>query len=388
MANEPVAGWDERILIAAEAAFGTQVLPASAQGIEVMSLEMGPGEAQNRRPKKDKTIGRDMTLGFVAGRVEPIPFTLATSMKSRAAVDTVPKESVLYKSGGLVETVNGGVSVAYSLSSAPTIQGLSLLTALGLSTASYAAEHGRGGLVEQLKFHGGDSEVTLEAIGKFIGKGTAGQATGTLSSDVDTTMALGAGESYRFIAPCYVQTEDEVLLVTSIDYATDILTVTRAQAGTVAAAHAATTVYPYMPTPTLTGSPISEANCTVTLDGVATRCTKFDIEITTGISHLPGETGSKYVQGGKATRVDVKPSLELVLTKELMNVFGKANQFKSVALSIVCGTGAGGIVTFSMPTCELVAMPMPKPGNDITIIAPELRVRGNAGNDSISWVLT
>lgn len=392
MANEPVYGWDERSYIISEGTFGTAVIPTAASAIEVITLDMGPAEVQNTRAKKDKTQGRDMTLAFVSGRVDPIPFILKTSVKSRSAADTTPKESLLYKSAGFTETTNSSTSVVYTMSSAPTIQGVSIVRGAGTGTGSYLAEHGRGGLVESLKFHGGDEELTVEAAGKFVGKASFGQASGTLSSDVDTTLALDtAAHGYRF-APnggtFWGQIESEVVKCTAVDYSSGVLTVARGEASTSAAAHSSQIIYPYLPTPTYSGSPISEANCTVTLDSVATKCTKFDIEITTGIGHLPGETGSKYAQGGRAIRMDVKVALELVLTKELVDLIGKANQRKTCTLTIVCGTGTGSIVTFSMPYTEIEAFPTPFPENDITIVSPTLRIRGNSGNDMFSFTLT
>lgn len=383
MPNEPVNGWDQKVYIVNEASFLTAVLPATAQSIEVASLDMGPAEVGNTRPRKDKTQGRDMTLGFVEGRVEPIPFTLEKSVKSRATAATVPEESALLKAAGLVEAVSSDVD--YTIAAAPTLTSLDIYSVLGAGSAAYAGEHGLGGFVKELAFSGGDTELMLRASGAFARKHWLGQATGTLIDGSDTTLALDTpADAYR-IGLGWYQIENEVVRVTAVDYSAGILTVTRAQAGTSAAAHSSAALYPYQPTFTPVGvAPISEANCTVTLDSIATRCTKFSLAITTGVDHLPGETGSKYVQGGKIVRIDVKPTLELVLTKELVALLGKANQRKSVALTIVCGATAGGIVTFSMPTCELEPMAVPAPANDITIVSPALRVRGNSGNDSLT----
>lgn len=381
-ANQAVHGWNEFSLVKTETTFGTAEDPVAASGIEVINLDMGPVEQGDTRAKKDKTLGRDMTLEFVEGRVQPIPFTLETSVKSRATAGTAMKESALLKAGGLIQTL--GASDVYTVTSDPTIVGLTIHRTAGTGTSTRLGEVGRGGLVKSLAFSGGDSELMLKASGAFVGKYSQGQALATVADGVGLTIQLDtAADAYRFGLGFY-KIENEIVKVTAVNYSTGALTVTRAQLGSSGAAHTAAALYPYVPTPTLAGSPISEANCTVTLDGIATRCTKFSLEISTGIDHLPGETGSKYVQGGKATRIDVKPSLELVLTEALVALLGKANQRKSVALTIVCGTGAGSIVTFSMPTCELMSFPTPFPANDITVISLPLRVRGSSGNDLIS----
>ncbi len=387
--TDPVQGWNESCLISNESAFGTPTDPAAAQGFEVINSDLGPSEAKDRRPKKDKTLGRDMTLGFVSGRQLPIPFAIEASVKSRSAADTVPKESAILKAAGFTQTVNGATSVAYSMSSTPTITGLSVYRTFGTTVETTLGEWGVGGLVNQLVFSGGDTELLMKAGGNFIRKHFLGYAASvTLVDAADTTAALGtATDGYRFGEYGFYQTESEIVKVTANDYA-GVLTVSRAQLSSSAAAHSATALYPYMPTPTLAGSPISEANCTVTVDSVAMRCTKFSITVDTGISHLPGETGSAYIQGGKATRLNATVDLELVLTRQFVDLIGKASQFKPVACTIVCGTGTGGIVTFSLPTCEIVAFPTPGPANDITIVSMKLRVRGGSGNDSFTYTAT
>jgi hypothetical protein len=143
-ATDPVPGWDQRVLAVSEATFGTTPNPAGSQALEVIELNMGPGHQAAARAKRDKTQGRDMTTGFVAGRVAPIPFDVTTSVKSRTAIDTVPKESPLYKAAGLTETVNSSTSVVYSIVSAPTVSSLSLYSALG--AAPIMAEQGKGGV--------------------------------------------------------------------------------------------------------------------------------------------------------------------------------------------------------------------------------------------------
>lgn len=387
--TDPVPAWNERVLISNESAFGTPTDPAAAQGFEVINLDMGPSEAKERRPKKDKTLGRDMTLGFVSGRQPLIPFAIDTSWKSRADADDTPKESAIMKCAGFTETVNSNTSVVYSIANQPTIQGLSVYRTFGTTVETSLGEWGVGGLVGQLVFGGGDSELMLKASGSFIRKHFLGySASGTLVDAADLTLALNtATDGYRFGEYGYYQIESEIVKVTANDYA-GILTVSRAQLSSSAAAHSAVAVYPYMPTPTLAGSPISEANCTVTLDSVATRCTKFSINIETGISHLPPETGSAYVQGGKATRIGATVDLELVLTRAQVDLIGKAAQFKVATCTIVCGTGAGGIVTFSLPYCEIMPFATPGATNDIVVVGLKLRCRGSSGNDMLTITCT
>lgn len=386
----PVIAHEERVFLDIETTFGTPEIPASTGAIEVMEgLDMGPAEQPNTRAVKDKTASRDMTLDFVSGRVDPIPFTVPVSVKSRAAADTVPVESALLKAAGLKETVNSSTSVVYSIVGAPTVTGLSILRALGPAGACYFAEHGRGGVVKQLTFEGGDQELVMRAAGAFIGKYHLGAADVTLDDESDTSMAVDtAAEVYRMGLGWY-KVEDEVVKGTAIDYSTGIVTVTRAEASTTAAAHASKTAEPYIPSFAPTGSPITEANLTISLDGANERCTKFTLDITTGVDHLPGESGSEYVQGLKVVRIDATLTVEMVLTKENVAFIGKCSENKDpVAITITCGTGTGGKVAFSMPYCQVVPFAVPAPANDVSIVSMQFRVRGNSGNDSLTITYT
>jgi hypothetical protein len=381
--TDAVNGWDQRVLAVVEATFGTTPNPAGSQALEVIDLDMGPVEQGDVRPKKDKTEGRDETLAFVEGRIQPIPFSLTTSVKSRAANTTVPKESPLYKAAGLQETV-GGSSVAYTFNSAPSIIGLSLYRAFGATPVE--AEQGRGGVVKSLSWEFGDKELMVKAAGAFIGKYHLGSTdAATVANNSNTSVSMTSGEGYRIGLGWYLW-ESEIIKVTAVS--TDTLTIARAALSSSAAAHSAAALTPYIPSLTLAGSPISEANCTVTLDGVATRCIKGSLELTTGIEHLPGETGSAYVQGAKVMRFKIKGSLDLVLTRQFTDLLGKTTRRKSMALTIVCGTGTGGIVTFTLPTIEARAFPVPGPADDISVITIPIAVAGSTGNDSMTVTLT
>lgn len=379
--TDPVLGWDEKVWLGTEPAYGTAIDPLAANALEVVSLDMGPGEQGMTREKKDKSAGRGSTNAFVEGRVSPIPFSLETSVKSRATAAAAAKEQAILKAAGFIETI--GATAAYALSSNPAPLGLSVYTVAGTGVAANFGEQGRGGAVKSLNFSGGDKELTLKASGAFAGKYALGAVPSITVTNVATTVVVTAEEGDR-IGLGYYQCESEIFKVTANDNAGN-LTIARAQLGGGAAvAHTAVPMYPYQPAQTLAGSPISEANCTVTLDGIATRCTKFNLDFTTGIDHLPGETGSAYAQGLKVVRYQPKVSLELVLTTQFAALFGKAKRRKAVALTIVCGTGAGGIFTFSLPYCELEPFSAPKSNSDIVIVSPSIRVRDNAGNDGIT----
>ncbi len=399
MAHENVDGWNSAVLLASDAsypaAFGAVVAPAASQAFECMVCDLGPAEVGDVRPQKDRNPGRGLTNKFVEGRVKPIPFSIEAAVKSRAAVDTVPRESVLYKAAGLLQTVNGGVSVAYTTPAAPLSDGsflaFSAYRALGKPPYVYEAEQLRGAYVKTLEWSGGDKELSLKASGEGIGKYEQGYVASVTMLIGDTTLTV-TGEDIFLIGAGYYQVESEVILVvpTATSYSDGIFNCTRAQVSTSAAAHTGKACVPYLPSLTYAGSPIPEGGTVTTVIGGQTiRTLSWTVALTTGMDGLPGESGSKYIQGVKAIRYDWKVSAKLVCKREDVAMLNKARARNSVAAAITQSTGAaGGVFAFSFPTCEVMPFKVPDTANDESIVDVALRIRDNAGNDAGSFLFT
>jgi len=407
---EPISAWDARVLAASEATFGTVPNPAAAQAIEFISIDTGNVELGAVRPKKDRNVGRGMTDGYIVGRVAPMPWSLETSVKTRAAVDTLPHEGALFRAAGLTETVNSGVSVVYSMPGNPfndaadtgggnSLQSMSLYRCLGIGagTASsrYFAEQMRGCVAKTLSWSGGDKELTLKAAGDAIGKYTLAYSVSiTFASGADTTVTFAsAEEAYRFATGLgWYQIESEIVKITVAPTAGGTTaTASRAQLSSSGVSHAAKPLVPYLPTlSAYTGTPISEVNCSVTLDSQTIRFQSFSVDLNTGIELGPGETGSKYIQTPIVKRYSLKVALKGLMRREDVALLGKAAlQATPLALSIVCGTGTGGIATFAAPYCEIDAFKVPDNANDEAYQALTLRTRDSTtGNDAFTLTLT
>jgi hypothetical protein len=402
MASEIINAWDKRVLVGNEGNVGagwlTTPSPAASQALEFVKLDPGPGEVGEIRAKKDRAIGRGMTTGYVKGRVKPIPFTLDVTQKSRALADTVPNESALMKAAGLVQTVTGGTSVAYTPTPNPieagAFSGLSLMYRNGqggTTPNAFAGEQLRGGAVKQIQWSGGDKELSTKFSGEVAGKYHLGYSPSiTLADGVGLSLVFAnAEEAYRFGQVGWYQVESEIIKITAINYSTFTATIARAQLGSTGAAHAAKALYPYLPAISYTGSPISEASCTCTFNGNALAMQAFDLTLTTGLELGPGETGSAYAQTVLVKRYDVKATLKGVMRREYMSFLGQATQQATpLALTIVCGTGAGGIVTFSMPYCEIDPTKLDDDANGPQMLNLSLRLRDNAGNDMFAVTYT
>lgn len=397
MSSYPVNAWDMLLLAASEATFGTTPAPAStsayaALALECISADMGPAQVGQVRPKQDRNLGRGMQSGFVEGRVQPIPFTVVTSIKSRSAGDGVPLELALFKAAGL-GYADTGADYTLAPSATPVesgdFAGLSLTRFLGSRAAAFQSETLRGGVVKSLRWEGGDKEVMLTAAGAGIGKYMRGSLDSiTLASDIVTTLTHTAEESYR-LDPGYYLCESEIILISSVTKGGTSTTITRGALGSTAIAHTAKPLYPYRPSPTYTGSPIAEPNATCSIGGVTSRLLSWSFELTTGMDHLPGETGSAYVQGVKYGRYDAKYSLRLVLSGDQVSLMGKALARPTVAVSLAQGTGTGGVITVASSYCEVEPFTVPDTNNDVAIVDVGLRVRDDtAGNNAFSIVLS
>ena len=405
MSANPVTAWDMLVLAATETSFGTTPTPAStaayaALAVEAINCSLGPAESGVIRDKQDRNLGRGMRSGWVEGRVAPIEWSLDTSLKSRAAVDTASHLLALWKAAGFIHTINGGSNVTITPSDQPiedsVLAGVSLTRFLGSGLAAHEAETLRGGVVRNVRLEGGAGEVLAKFSGVGIGKTTATGQAGvrgscdslSVADNSTTSITVSAAESYR-LAPGYYQWESEIVLLTACTPGGTSATITRGALGSTPAAHSSKPLVPYRPVPTFTGSPIAEAVSTVTLGGVATRCRSWSVDISTGLDLLEPETGSRYSQGAKYGRYEVTVNLQLVLSSDQVSLLGKVQARPTLALDIVQGTGTGGIVTVNAPYCEVVAFNVPDTAADIAVVDVALRCRDDgSGNNAFSVVLT
>jgi len=404
MSANPVDSWDLLVAAATESTFGTTPAPANtaalaALAIETIDCSLGEAEVGVVRAKQDRSLGRGMQSGWVEGRVQPIGWSLDTSLKSRAAVDTASPLLPLLKAAGLLHTINGGSNVTITTPTTPiessVFAGVSLTKYLGQGLACKHAETLRGCVVKSLRLEGGASEVLAKFTGSGVGKTTATGQAGvqgridsiTLATGVVTSLTITADESKR-LGLGYYLCESEVIQVTACTPGGTTATIVRGALGTTGAAHTAQPLVPYRPTPTFTGSPISEAAATVTLGGLAVRARSWSLDLNTGIDLLDGETGSRYSQGVKSTRYSASVKLQLVLSGDMVSRIGDVQGRTNLALAISQGTGTGGIVTVNAPYCEVMPFATPSTANDIAVVDLELRLRDNTASDMLSIVLT
>ena len=386
MSLEFVNSWNDNILVASESTFGTSPNPVGSQAMEFVSCEMGPIELGQIRPQRDRNSGRGPTTAYVEGRVAPIPFSIETSVKSRSAIDAAPRELPLYVAAGLYTQGNASTSYTATATNDPVAStafaGVSVRRAFGDRAAAsiYEAEQGRGGIIKTLDWSGGDKEVMLKASGVFMGKYHLGYAVSvTLANGSATSVDLGTSEAAQNFGLGYYLIESEVVNVTAVDVSTHLATIVRGALSTSAVAHSAKAMLPYMPAPSVSGSPISEATASsCVLDSVTLPVLSWSVSLTTGADASPGETGSKYFTQPVFKRYDSKVKLKLQLRREGVSLLGKATRKKSpLALSLSQGSAVGGVLTFTWANMELDAFAVPDTNDGPVIVDLSLRNFGN-----------
>lgn len=389
MGSNVVPGYNPILFAADETTLGTPVAPASttalaASAIATIDADMGPHQTPDTRGKQDRGLSRDMQDGFVAGRYGAVPWNVVTSIRTRGDQDDAPRELALWKACGFTRTITANTSYALTPGNTPVESAdfvpQTFTRVLGRSPGEMEMERLYGCFAESVKLEGGDKEVTATFSGQGQSKGVGTSLTAiTLADGIGTALTVTAAESYALTTGYHI-CESEIILVTEPTFGATSVTIARAQLGTTGAAHTAQPLYPYIPSGiSYGGAPISEAlTTTFTFDGGAFRVLNWSVGIKTGLAALPGETGSALpYQGIKATRVDVTPSLNFILKGDDVRKFNKARARTDMAVSIVQGTTAGGIITISFGNCELIGPAAKDNANDTIGVAASLRVRGS-----------
>lgn len=401
MANaNPINSWDTLLLAESESAFGTIGIPTAAGALEVVSAKLGPSsEAGQVRPKRDRPLGRGMQNGFVEGDVEPFPFSVEYSQKSRAAIDTAAKDLAILKAAGMTQTINASTSTVLTVGNSPIETGAfasaQLVRYMGKGDALHQAEYLNGCVVKSINWSGGEKELTVKASGDGVTKTHIGRIdSASFASNIVTTLTVSASEIRRFGATlgAYVQCESEVMDLRPPTYSTTSFdNINRGLASTSAAAHTSKAIYPYMPTiSAFTGSPLSEAVASAILGSISPmRIISWDVNWTTGMDLMPAETSSKYRQGAKSVRSNCEISMKMMMSVDRLDLLGYVRNRDTLSCTLSQGAGTGGIWTMVAPYCEVMQFEMPDTENDVCIVDLKLRVRENgAGNNTFTITLT
>lgn len=242
----------------------------------------------------------------------------------------------------------------------------------------------------------GDGEATLTIGGMCKEEWASGTSQLQAAiTNVATTMTVPTGESYRFEKNTRVlinaegANTDECVLITGVNYGTDTLTITRAQAGTVASAHAISAVVgPYEPTLTVAGSPITGTKGEFVITGAASARTTHEttnqgLSISNNLEARNSAIGQDSASGFKSTaKRDVSFSVTLWLTKDKLQYYNKSKQFVLQEVMMQWGKVVGGAWGAILRQAEFNIPPIDGGGDDDVMLSfSGIGLASAAGND-------
>lgn len=220
-----------------------------------------------------------------------------------------------------------------------------------------------------------EGTITIGGMGKTeYASGYSTIPGATLIGDPTITVATGTGKRFNINTRVLISAEgantDEVVLITGV--AGDVLTITRAQAGTAASAHGAgAEVGPYQPTSTTAGSPISGTVGEFIIVGLtgATRALStaeiqsLTLSMTNNGSLRNNAFGTDSASGFMVQKREVTFSMTLYLRREIVGLYNESKVFTNKEMMIQLGKFSGAVCAAYIDKGE-VTIPAVEGGGD------------------------
>jgi hypothetical protein len=451
--NEYAVGYREVIFIVPEVTFGTIVHPSPTHATQFLTADISV--AHERVNRNDKTASRsyrerithrksgtwsenlyvlpsgsnltppDITdaleRGF--GVLRAVPNTLAVAGTTTTLINVTATEGANYQVNDGIGWINpaGDLEVSFiesiatdaltispGFSSAPavgnTIYGsttyklgnvlnsMSITRVLDNIVTVYS-----GAWVNDMAFEfPGEGEATLTIGGgckEEWASGTSALAVAALVGDPTITVTTGTGDRFEKNTRLLISAEgantDEVVLVTAV--AGDVLTITRAQAGTVASAHGISAVVgPYEPSMTVAGSPVTGTKGEFVITGAAGLRTSHETTqhgITVGNNAQARNTaiGQESASGFFSTaKRDVAFTATLWLKKDVFQYYIRAKRFVQQEILMQWGKEVGKTFAAKFPQAEF-NIPAIDGGGDEEVMLPisGMGLATTANNDEV-----
>lgn len=273
---------NERLWVKAETTFNTLIHPVAADALIPLSGVSLPPALSELTPSDERT-GHPSVATLIKRKKRPGEWSIPTYAKFPTAKGTAGSLAVLLQSVFGTQTLTPSVNATYALATNIEEESFSLWHWVDNLLRGF-----RGCLCSQVTLELSGTEegkLTFEGFAAnevFAGVTTLAAAVAATPATGEITLTVQAGAARRFqVGPATTDTiklkiNSEIFLLKSVNYATDVLTVDRAQDSTVAAAHAiGDEVAPSIPAT----SPPTEAIAPVTLGTI-------DLGTLTGIRGL------------------------------------------------------------------------------------------------------
>lgn len=366
-----------------QSAFATPLKPAATDAFRARSLVLGsavdrpyPGDRRGTRSRMERTEGRQPAL----------PWSATVVFRPSGALGTAPDIGDLLKLAMGTETLNGGVSVVYTLLKDPTA-----LMATIYRKLTSMVELVYGAIVQRMRISwSGADYVTIEFSGIAKAFGEAGTSTTSGTETTGSTIVTVADADF-FAAYGVVQIGSLTnggagFQISAVNFTTEKITLE-----TTATWNTAQSVAPYLPTPTLTGNPVHSAGkATLSLDGGSTTIGHVNgyVEVATGLDLLNTEANTSSPSDViMASQREVSFGFELLLKKSETYLMSHFRRKVSKDLQVIIGDTSTEKMQIDMNTCEIDPVPRDIPDSGPGRIPLTGVALGSSGEDEISITL-
>lgn len=340
-----------------ESTYGVAVKPTSATAFRASNIAMAPvvsrvlpNDRRNTRSRQERTAGRSSATWGVSCLVRP-------SGSLGVAPDMGDLLTLIFGT----ETVNASTSVVYSLAKDNSGK---MATIYRKTSDIHELVYGAVASDFTLNWNGG-GYATIEVNGVAKGHTRTGstQANGA-GAGVDALVVddLDFLGLYSIVSIGGDDNSGAGHQITAVNHATETATLEGVHTWS-----DNDTVVPFLPSPTLTGSPLYGTTGSVSFDGGSTNIKVVDgsISISTGHDLLNEEFGESspadVVMGGMR---EVTFNLTLIVKKDETHLHSEFFRKVQKDLRITLGETAGSIVQIDMDTCEIdpVGIDIPEEG--------------------------
>lgn len=447
-------GYRELIFLSKEAAgaYGTIVHPSPTDAIQFMTATLT--HKQDRVDRTDKTTSRTFrgrishrvsgswsvnlynlpsgtsgvapdigdALEFGFGAVKIVPDTAATGVPTTTSIPITAAAGVNYAIGDAIGWVNalGELEVSFitnvvvdtltvdpPFSAAPAAANVikgsvtyKPANVLGSLTLTRILDNYQdvypGCFVNTMSFaFPGTAEATITIGGDCATSYSGGSSLIATSPAIGaTTVDVTAGDGDRFQPNTRYIIDNEVVLVTAV--AGDTLSITRAQAGTTAAAHTAgAAIGPYEPPSTVAGVPVSGTIGSFFVTGIqgATRALSRSkiqtatLNVTNNATLRNAEYGTIASTGFTVKKRNITHDVTVWLEPYQVKFYNRAKRFASQSVMLQAGKTIGNTIAYKIPNSEMNIPTIPGGGDDEVTVPMSGVGLGTlvSGNDEIYY---
>ena len=328
-----------------ESTYGTGVAPAATDAFKALSIVITP--VVDRRLQEDDAKTRSQ-MGSQAGRTSAT-WTAEVYFRPSGSLGVAPDVGELLKLVCGTEAVVASTSVTYTL-----LKDMTGLFASIFKDLSSMQEFATSAIVQNFTITGNGEDyirMTFSGVAKQYGKvgrvlanGSGSGATALIVDDADDLAQWGLIQ---------IDTDDNSgagFLISAIDHTTETATIPAASWDTT------DPVTAFLPTATLTGTPVMGVDGQVSLDGDSSQVKFLDwsISVDTGLDLLNREYGdSSPTDVTMPNKRAVTASLNMLVKQNETHLNSLFQRKQAQDLFITVGDTAGQRAKFDMPNFEV-----------------------------------